>query len=64
MPHFSQDLFWEITIPHESCSPGDAMTRFPAAYDFDEHVPVWKTWWFRLVLLLVFAGLPVLVWIG
>nr|WP_320160520.1 hypothetical protein [uncultured Methanoregula sp.] len=40
------------------------MTIFPSAYDFDECIPVWKTWWFRLVVGIICAGLLVIFWIG
>ena len=40
------------------------MTVFPAAYDFDECIPVWKTRWFRLVTLAGCVGLFALFWIG
>jgi len=39
------------------------MMIFPSAYNFDEHVPVWKSWWFRLGAVVVCIGLVAMLWI-
>jgi len=40
------------------------MTVFPVSYDFDENVPVWKTWWFRVILLAAGAGMLSIILMG
>jgi len=40
------------------------MTHFPVSYDFDETIPFWKTWRFRLIALAAGAGLLAVILMG